>query len=60
VPTTETERALVWARRLARAGDTDETLRITMDALRSVLGMAICVTNRLVPVGRVHREVDAS
>jgi diguanylate cyclase (GGDEF)-like protein len=48
VPTTETERALVWARRLARAADTDETLRITMDALRSVLGMAICVTNRLV------------
>jgi diguanylate cyclase (GGDEF)-like protein len=49
VATTGTDRALVWARRLARARDSDETLRVSMAALRSVLGMAICVTNRLVP-----------
>jgi diguanylate cyclase (GGDEF)-like protein len=48
MPPSGTERALVWSRRLARAEDTDETLRISMDGLRSVLGMAICVTNRLV------------
>jgi hypothetical protein len=48
VQTSSTDQALEWARRLGRARDADETLRIAMDALKRVLGMAICVTNRLV------------
>ncbi len=43
-----TELALVWARQLARASSPAETLSITMEALRSVLGMRVCATNRLV------------
>jgi diguanylate cyclase (GGDEF)-like protein len=43
-----TELALVWARKVARASSPDETLSVTMEALRSVLGMRVCATNRLV------------
>ena len=50
----------MWARRLARARDSDEALRVSMAALRSVLGMAICVTNRLVPADDEYEVVAVS